>query len=336
MPETHARFLYKQNRLKQLRAFCHTVQTGTVSAAAERMFLSQPAVSLLIQALERDLGAKLFERRGPRIALTPEGEVLLDISRPLLEGIEALPHVFAERCRNSITGELTIAAGESTILYILPGVIKHFQALYPHVRFHVHNAIAPHALAMVRANEVDLGVGSMLEVPDDIEYRGLYTCGTVLITPLSHPLNDVNPVTLKDISPHGLVLPPPPQHAWHHVDRVFRQHGLRYEVVLEAGGWEAIKRFVTAGLGISIVSSVCLQGDEDFVVRSLDAYFPKRSYGLMVRAGKRLSPAALRFIDLIDAAHRDPAAPPPAPARGARADGERRSGPRRVRPSSGN
>jgi len=302
MAVTGERFYYKQDRLKQLRAFCYTVQTGTVSAAAERMFLSQPSVSLLIRALEKDLGVLLFQRRGPKIRLTSEGRALLDISQPLVEGIESLPHEFAERCGNAVTGELTIAAGESTILYILPGVIKQFQTLYPEVRFNVRNAIAPVAMRLVQSNEVDIGVGSMLDVPDDVDYRPLYTCGTMLITPPNHPLNELPNIALEDISPHGLVLPPPPQHAWHHVDLVFRQRGLRYHVLLEAGGWEVIKKFVAAGLGISIASSVCLHGSEDLESRSLDAYFPKRSYGLMIRKGKRLSPAALRFMELIDTA----------------------------------
>ncbi|TDJ70720.1 MAG: LysR family transcriptional regulator, partial [Proteobacteria bacterium] len=61
---------YKQNRLKQLRAFCYAVQTGSVSKAAERLFLSQPSVTLQIQALERELAIELFERRGPNIKLT--------------------------------------------------------------------------------------------------------------------------------------------------------------------------------------------------------------------------------------------------------------------------
>ena len=70
---TTRRFYYKQNRLKQLRAFCHAVRTRSISKAAERVHLSQPSVSLQIKALEQEMGTVLFERRGPRIALTPEG-----------------------------------------------------------------------------------------------------------------------------------------------------------------------------------------------------------------------------------------------------------------------
>ena len=72
------RLYYKHNRLQQLRGFCYAVQAGSISKAAERMYLSQPSVSLQIQALERELNVTLFERRGPRIRLTPEGQVLYE------------------------------------------------------------------------------------------------------------------------------------------------------------------------------------------------------------------------------------------------------------------
>src|SRR5678815_4962918 len=71
-------FRYKQNRLQQLRGFCAVVETRSVSKAASRIHLTQPTVSLQVQSLERDLGATLFERRGPRIELTFEGALLYD------------------------------------------------------------------------------------------------------------------------------------------------------------------------------------------------------------------------------------------------------------------
>lgn len=88
---------YKQNRLKQPRAFCHAARTGSISAAAQALFLSQPSVSLRAQSLERELGTVLFERRGPQIKLTPEGKQLYELARPLIEGMDKLPETFAER-----------------------------------------------------------------------------------------------------------------------------------------------------------------------------------------------------------------------------------------------
>ena len=75
------RFAYKGDRLKPLRAFCQTARLGSISRAAEALFLSQPAVTLQLQALERDLGVRLLERSGRRISLTREGQELYDLAR---------------------------------------------------------------------------------------------------------------------------------------------------------------------------------------------------------------------------------------------------------------
>jgi DNA-binding transcriptional LysR family regulator len=299
MAATSRRFYYKQNRLKQLRAFCYAAQTQSISKAAERLFLSQPSVSLQVRALEQELEITLFERKGPRISLTPEGQVLYELASPLVDGIDHLPDAFAERRGDLDTGELNIAAGESTILYILPELMARFAHQHPGIRLRLHNVTGRDGLAQLRADEVDFAVGSMLEVPDDISYEPIYDYDTVLITSRDHPLAEMSEPTLADISPHGLILPPRHLSTWGVVDLVFRQHGLDYKVTLEAGGWEVIKKYVERGLGVSIVSAICLTDKEHLSVRPLGKYFPSRSYGVVLRRGKFLSPAAKRFIDMM-------------------------------------
>jgi DNA-binding transcriptional LysR family regulator len=291
---------YKQNRLKQLRAFCHAAQAGSISKAAERLFLSQPSVSLQIQALERELGAVLFERRGPGIRLTPEGERLRELAQPLVQGIDSLHDAFKTLEGRLEKGELNIAAGESTILYILPDAMKRFTATHPGIRVKLHNVTGRDGMAMLHAEEAEFAVGSMLEVPQDIEYRPIVTFHPVLITPLDHPLADFEDVTLRDISPHGLILPPRHLSTWRLVKHAFEQHNVEYTVTLEAGGWEVIKKYVELGLGISIVTDVCLTGREPLAVMSLGRYFPDRTYGIVQRRGKFLSPQARIFIEMLE------------------------------------
>ncbi|MBN2887686.1 MAG: LysR family transcriptional regulator [Chromatiaceae bacterium] len=297
---TGSQIHYKQNRLKQLRAFCHAARTGSVSAAAEKIFLSQPTVSLQIQALEREFGTVLFERRGPKIKLTPEGELLFQMAEPLVEGMDKLHETFAIQSGRVDQGVLNIAAGESTILYILPDPVRAFVDQYPGIELKLHNVTGRDGLAMLRADEVDLAVGSMLEVPDDISYRPFVTYRPTLITPLEHPLAGRQEVTLEDIAPFGLILPPRHLSTWRMVDLVFRQHNLAYHVTLEAGGWEVIKKYVELGLGISIVTDVCLTGEERLNSIPLDQYFPKRSYGIVQRRGKFLSPQTKCFMKTLD------------------------------------
>ncbi len=291
---------YKQNRLKQLRAFCHAARAGSISEAAESLFLSQPSVSLQIQALEREMGLVLFERRGPNIKLTPEGAVLYKLANPLVEGIDKLHETFASMYGKLETGELNIAAGESTILYILPEPIRRFVEAYPQVRLKLHNVTGRDGMAMLRGDKADFAVGSMLEVPDDIIYHPIFTYDPTLITPLDHPLAQKEKVRLEDISPYGLILPPRHLSTWRIVDLVFSQNSATYHVALEAGGWEVIKKYVEMGLGISIVTDVCLTEHDKVARIPLNQYFPKRSYGIVIRQGKFLSPQARRFIEMMD------------------------------------
>ncbi len=308
---------YKNNRLKQLRAFYHVVRCGSISKAADKLFLSQPSVSLQIQALERELDVVLFERRGPHLKLTPEGEVLFQLSEPLVDGIDKLQETFQAHFGRLDSGELNIGAGESTILYILPEPVRRFVAAYPKVQLRMHNVTGRDGLKMLRADEIDFAVGSMLEVPEDIEYKPVVNYDPMLITPVDHPLAlkaaKGDEVTLEDVSQFGLILPPSHLSTWRIVKYVFQQNNLTFTVTLEAGGWEVIKKYVELGMGVSIVTDICLSGSEQLAHIPLTKYFPQRSYGLVLRKGRFLSPQAHRFIETLEACYRQEGAASSAP-----------------------
>lgn len=295
------RFAYKADRLKPLRAFCQAARLGSVSRAAEALYLSQPAVTLQLQALERELGVRLLERSGRRLTLTREGQELYELARPLVEGIDGLEAAFRERLKGLDAGELNVAAGSSTILYLLPRIVEAFRARHPEVRLKLHNVTGAGGLDLLRTDGVDLAVGSMLDVPADLSYEPVYRFEPMLITPREHPLAARPEIALQDLSPYGLILPPQRLTTYRLVDLVFQQNRVPYTVALEVGGWEVIKQYVAMGLGISIVTSICLT-DADrarLAARSLARYFPSRSYGVVVRKGKYLSPQARAFIELI-------------------------------------
>ena len=292
---------YKQNRLKKLRAFCQVAKHGSVTKAADKLFASQPTISLQIQALEREMGISLFERNGPQITLTVEGKILYELSEPLVQSVDHLHETFSAHCGDLSAGELSIAAGESTILYILPEPVKKFTSQYPGIKLSLANETGRDGLEMLRNNDIDIAIGSMLEIPEDIDYEPIVSFNPVLIAPLNHPLSHKKDIVLSDISPYGLILPPRHLSTWRIVKMVFAQHNTSYNVTLEAGGWEVIKRYVSIGLGVSIVTDVCLteRDREELTVIPLDQYFPKRSYGIVTRKGKFLSTPAERFIDLM-------------------------------------
>ena len=290
---------YKQNRLKQLRAFCFAAKTGSISRAAEQLYLSQPSVSLQIQALERELNTMLFERRGPKIRLTPDGQALLEIALPMVEGMDSLRDTFAERCGDLNSGYLNIAAGESTILYILPKYLKQFTAKYPGVRIRLHNVTGADGMAMLRADEAHFAVGSMLDMPDDLSYFPVFNFSPMLITPRDHPLASKQQVTLEEIAAYDLILPPRYLSTWGLVKSVFQQHNIPHKVTIEAGGWEVIKKYVEMGLGISIVTDICLEDDDNLATIPVKEHFPSRSYGIVIRRGKFIPAQAKRFIEML-------------------------------------
>ena len=296
------RFYYKGNRHKQLRAFVAIARLGTLARAAEALFLSPPSVSLQLQALEREFGTRLVERgRRQRITLTRAGQALFDQAKPLIEGLDALDAKFRTALSGLAAGELTIAAGASTIQYLLPPLVAAYRERHPSVRLQLANVTGKDGLALLRSDEIDFAVGSMLDVPHDLEYQPFRRYDPMLILPRDHPLAAKQDVRLEDLSPYGLILPPQRLTTYRMVDLVFQQRRVPYTVAIEVGGWEVIKQYVAMGLGISIVTGICLTDadDERLVARNMRAWFPQRSYGVVMRKGKFLSPEARAFIDLI-------------------------------------
>jgi DNA-binding transcriptional LysR family regulator len=156
---------------------------------------------------------------------------------------------------------------------------------------------------MIRDDEVDFAIGSMLDVPSDISYQPVYSFEPALIMPLGHELANRPTVRIEDIAPYGLILPPRRLTTWRMIDRVFQQHQVPFNVTLEVGGWEVIKRYVELDFGISIVTGICLREDDKLVAKNMSAYFPKRSYGTVMRKGKYLSAQARAFLDVTEEAN---------------------------------
>ncbi len=300
-PPTDRRYYYKGNRHKQLRAFVTMVKLGTLTRAAEALFVSQPTISLQLQALERELGVTLVDRRGRRINLTDAGEALYTLARPLVEGWETLDRDFHASVKGLRGGRLVIAAGTSTIQYLLPELVRTYRERYPAVQLQLANVTGKDGLALLRADQADFAVGSMLDVPNDIAWAPVHHYDPMLIMPPDHPLAAKAKIALEDLSPYGLILPPQRLSTYRLVDLVFQQRQVPYHVAIEVGGWDVIKEYVARGLGISIVTGICItEADRKrLAVRNLRQYFPQRAYGVVMRKGKFLSAEARAFIDLI-------------------------------------
>ncbi|PWU18690.1 MAG: LysR family transcriptional regulator [Verrucomicrobia bacterium] len=286
---------YKQNRFQQLRGFCYAAEAGSISKAAKRMNLSQPSVSQQIASLEDELDVTLFFRRGSKIQLTPDGALLFEIAAPLIDQMEHLDAQFKQRRMDVDEGHIEIAAGGSTILYFLPRYVEEFRRSHPRIELRLHNVTGLVGLEQLRAGLVDFAVGPLNLVPEDIEFHPIVSYEPVVVTRLRHPLS-YSPLSLEEISRYPLILPPRGLSTWSLVDSAFKKHGLSYEVAMEVGGWEAIKKYVELGLGISIIVSIGLTGSEKLEVIPAGAFFPRRTYGVVLRKGRILTPQAKLFV----------------------------------------
>ena len=218
-----------------------------------------------------------------------------------MEGLDRIDKDFHEKVGNQENAELHIAAGSSTILYLLPEIVAKFREKHPKVQLFLHNVTGQDGLGLLRSDGCDLAVGSVLDIPSDLVYNPAYSFDPMLIMPKDHPLASKTNLKLADLSPYGLILPPKRLSTWRLVDLVFQKNRVPYTVALEVGGWEVIKQYVAMGLGISIVTGICLneQDKDRLVARNLKEYFPSRSYGVVMRKGKLLSPAAQAFAELV-------------------------------------
>jgi DNA-binding transcriptional LysR family regulator len=227
--------------------------------------------------------------------------LLYELARPLVDGLATLDQEFDARRNNLERGKLSIAAGESTIHYVLPRAVQQFSSRHPGIALTLNNVTGKQGLEQLRERAVDFCVGPMLDTPADIAFEPVVSFDPVLIAALGHPLAKLKKISLSDISKYPLILPPRHLSTWRQVEMVFLQRGLPYEVRLEMGGWEVIKRYVELGLGISIVMSVCLTGRERLEVIPVNRYFPKRVYGIVSLNARTLSPQAREFIAMFKA-----------------------------------
>ena len=290
----------RHDRLRQLRAFCQAARLRSISRAALRLGVSQPAVSRQVRTLEEELAVVLFDRKGPKISLTQAGHRLLGLAAPYVESMDRLPDTFAENYRGVASGDLEIAAGQTTAVFLLPRYLSRFRERHPDIRVNLRIGSGSQRMGWLRSYEVDIALVALDVTPPDVESVSLFVSQSVLITPENHPLAGKRDLDLREAARFPAVA--------HSRDRFVRQFGELYlsqrgvvpNVKVEVDGWILIKRYVEAGLGISIVPDICLVEGDRVWWTSLERIAPPRPYALVRRRDKLLPLAARRFIEVVE------------------------------------
>ena len=288
------------DRVKQLRAFCHTARLESFTRAAEHLGSSQYSVSQQVRELEGELALMLFERSGPNIRLTRIGHELLHVARPVVMELDRLHEVFEERHRGFSSTPLAIAASTTCAVKVVPRYLKQFREEHADVRVTVRLGGGIAKIGWLRAHEVELSFGAMDVVPTDIEFRRLFTSRVVLITPVNHVFAESTALDLDSLASVPMVAHPPEHYTRALLDRMARHGGVRLDVVMEFPGWDNIIRHVEMGVGVAVVPEFALNESTRVERVALDRLFPPRKYGVYRRREGMLSLAARHFLKIVE------------------------------------
>ena len=283
----------------QLETFLEVARLSSFSRAAERRFRTQPAISSQIRALEEEVGAKLLDRSGGKVAMTAAGKVFQKYAEENLEQRRIMLVALAEMHRVP-RGEIVVSANEGTCLHILPEVFAEFKRQYPSVGVGVKRLEHNKILEAIIDNSCDFGVVSM-PVPDKrLTVVPIHRDELIVITPPRHPLAARKKATVAEVVEYPLLLPKVGR-TRDTLEALFHERRLKPIISMELDSSELLKRFVAADVGIGFIPRSHVA--EDLQAKALaaltlaDANIP-RELALVFRKDKALSRAALAFIDI--------------------------------------
>jgi DNA-binding transcriptional LysR family regulator len=283
----------------QIETFLEVAKLSSFSRAAERRFRTQPAISSQIRSLEEEVGAKLLDRSGGRVAVTAAGKVFQKYAEETIEQRRVMLITLAEMHRIP-RGEIVVSANEGTCLHILPEVFAEFKRQYPSVAVNVKRSEHQKILEALIENSCDFGVVSLPIKDKRYTVVPIHRDELVVITPINHPLSGRNEATLADVAQYPLLLPKLGR-TRDTLEALFHEQRLKPTISMELDSSELTKRFVAADVGISFIprSNVA----EDLKAKTLSALkitgiVLQRDLALVFRKDKALSRAALAFIEI--------------------------------------
>lgn len=237
--------------IDQLRALAAIAETGTFTQAADRLHLTQPALTQQIHQLEASLGEALFAPAGRKRQLTAAGRLVLDHARGILGGLDRLAADLAAH-RDLCRGSLTLAAGDSLIRHVLLEPLGEFRRRHPGIAIHLRNRTSAETLELIRSGQADLGVVSLPLQADDLLVLPWQTYAWQAILPAGSTALP-EPATPAWLAGQDLVLLEPGTHLRTVVDHGLAQEGLTARRVLEAGSTDLQLDMAALGLGVAVV-----------------------------------------------------------------------------------
>jgi LysR family carnitine catabolism transcriptional activator len=287
--------------LRELDVFLTLAETLNYRRAAERLHLSQPAVSGVITRLEQSLGSTLFERSTRAVRLTEAGAVFVERVQLLRQQADAA--VQAVRDVSELReGRVRVAALPSLAATAVPAAFARYGAAYPGVRLELMDSLSNPAFDLVRAGQADFALTAANPAYADLAYAPLGEDRFVLLLPASHPLaKSRRPLRWDETQDLTSISMPAPTSVRQYTEEAFLHNGLRFAPRYEVEHLATINAMVAAGLGVAALpalAALVAQGPK-VLSRPLIGPVMPRPLGLVTPRGRRLSPAAEALVEML-------------------------------------
>jgi DNA-binding transcriptional LysR family regulator len=282
--------------LTALQAFVAVAEAGSFSRAADTLFLTQPAISKRIAALEDDLRARLFDRMARSVELTEAGQALLPHARRVLDELEASRQVVAD-LSGTVGGRLRIGTSHHVGLHRLPPILRRYSSRYPDVELDLHFMDSEQACQAVDRGELELAVVTLPETPPEtLAVETLWPDPLDFVAAPDHPLTRQTRIDVADLAQWPAILPATTTFTRRIVAAALRPSGSRLRIALETNYLETIKMMVSVGLGWSALPRTMNHGElAQLPLRDIRL---ERRLGLVTRVGRTPANAAGAFVEV--------------------------------------
>ncbi len=280
-----------------LQAFIAIADNATFSQAAEKLFLTQPAVSKRIATLEQELGGRLFDRIGRQVVLTEAGHALLPHARRILDEVENSRRAISD-LSGQIAGRLSLGTSHHIGLHRLPPLLRELTVNYPQVRLDIRFLDSEAACRMVEHGELELAVVTLpLRPSAQLQLTPLWDDALSIVCGRAHTLAEYGKTGLATLAQHPVILPGPQTFTRQIVESAFHPLGLNLQVDLTTNYLETIKMLTAVGLGWSVLPHTMV--DEELHVLQTPLKLHRR-LGLVQHTSRTPSNAAQAMIRLLE------------------------------------
>lgn len=287
--------------IRQLKYLLSAVRQGSIGAAANEHYVTQPAVSIQLKKLEEELGEKLFSRRGRRIVPTPAGELVIVQAEEIVQRLATLSSRVRE-FKGMQRGELKLGTIDAASIYVLPRVFRFFRNRFPGIDINVEVSESARLVTDLTTGRIELAIVTLPQKEGSFEVVPIYRDRMVLVVHPRHSLATVKRGGLKAVAESGLITYPAHSTTRTIIEDVFKSNGLRLRTAMEVTSPEAIKRLTETGLGasvlpLSLVASEIRKGTLTRMPTGKVQFF--RILGAIYRRHDDLSPPARVFLEIL-------------------------------------